>query len=371
MANRNRVRLAVHKGKPVLRVWWPDRLRSRIRVDADVEGERKKLMIELSILDGSWEALRASMLEGEKPSVEHHPQSFEGVAGEYWDSWVVAQNRAPAAKKSFLKRFKSRFRNVPPKAFTKIHADRYVAWRHAAGVSNATINREMACLKHMFTWAQTRGIIARNILADYPKLEEQEWAGPKPTREIAEAVFKKLDPRFVPIFTVIRETGARRGQVLILEPWMVDRQRRLITFARRTKKGKSIVAPLTRAAEEAIDSVPPLDGCPYVFYNPETRTRWRDARRPWEEARAAAGYPWFRVRDLRPLYATEASDAGVPTNFIASTLGHSSVRVTEQWYIKSDQERAARQLLRVLEGGRSSKEPNQQESGTKTGTTDK
>jgi len=251
---------------------------------------------------------------------------------------------------------------------TKVHVDRYVSWRHKTEVKNATINREVACLKHMFFWALSRGYVTRNEIADYEKLEEQEWAGPRPTDEIIKAVFEKLDPRFAPIFTVIRETGARRGQVLILEPWMVDRERRLITFAKRTKKGRTIIAPLTKEAEEAIDSVPPLEGCPYIFYNPETKTRWHSVRKPWEAARKAAGYPWMRVRDLRPAFATEAADFGAPTRIISSGLGHSGERVTEKFYIKSGPEQAAAQLLRVIEGGRARRQ-SRPESGTKTGTT--
>jgi integrase len=371
MAGKVKVRRAIHKGKPVLTIWWPDKLRSRIRFNSDEDGQRKTLMIELSMLDGTWEAVRAAMFEGEIKSTEEHPQSFEVVAQEYWNSYVTAHNKAPAAKKSFLKRFKSRFRNVPPKAMTLLHVDRYVKWRNGAGVKNASINRELACLKHMFAWAYSRGYITRNVIADYEKLEEQEWAGPRPTEEIVRAVFDKLDPRLVPVYKVIRETGARRGQVLILEPWMVDRQKRIITFAKRTKKGKTIIAPLTKEAEAAIDSVPPLDGCPYIFYNPETRTRWYDARKPWEKARKEAGYPWLRVRDLRPAFAPEASELGAPTKFISSGLGHSSERVTEKFYIKSAPEFAARQLLAVIEGGRAKRQLQEETGGTKTGTDDK
>jgi hypothetical protein len=45
------------------------------------------------------------------------------------------------------------------------------------------------------------------------KLEEQEWAGPRPTNQVIDAVFSKLNPLFHPIFVVICETGARRGEV--------------------------------------------------------------------------------------------------------------------------------------------------------------
>jgi integrase len=367
---RNKVRIAVYRGRPILRIWWPDQLLSRVRFHANADGEKKKLMAELSMLDGTWETVRATLLEsGESTPV--NPLSFEGVAREYFESWVSTQNKGVAAKKSFLKRFKSRFRNVPPKLFTLLHVDRYAAWRQKAGVSNASINREIACLKHMFTWAHSRGYIARNAIASFEMLEEQEWAGPKPTDEIIKAVFEKLDPRFVPIFIVIRETGARRGEVLSLQHWQIDREKRVIIFAKRTKNGKNTIAPLTREAEEAIDSIPVLEDCPYVFYNPETRTRWYDARKPWENAREAAGYPWLRIRDLRPAFATEASESGASTRWIKSGLGHGSERVTEKFYIKDGPEFAARQLLRVIEGGRLKRQEVQQESGTKTGTTGK
>jgi integrase len=83
--------------------------------------------------------------------------------------------------------------------------------------------------------------------------------------------------------------------------------------------------------------------------------------------RSAAGYPWLRVRDLRPAFATEASEYGVPTKFISSGLGHSSERVTEKFYIKSVPEFAARQLLRAIEEGRNQRELRQK-SDIKTGT---
>ena len=123
-------------------------------------------------------------------------------------------------------------------------------------------------------------------------------------------------------------------------------------------------------ALEAIDSVPKLDGCDYVFYNPETGTRWYDGRKPWEEARKEAGYPWLRVRDLRPAFATEAANQGAPMHFIQSGLGHGSVSVTEEYYAKFNPESAAKQVLSAIEGGRA-KRKEEQETGTQTGTNDK
>ncbi len=126
----------------------------------------------------------------------------------------------------------------------------------------------------------------------------------------------------------------------------------VITFAKRTKNGKTTVAPLADRALAAIDSVPALPGCPYVFYNPETGTRWSDARKPWLKARKAAGYPWLRVRDLRPAFGIEASEIGVPMHFIQSVFGHSSVAVTEKYYAKFRPESAAKMVLATMESAR-------------------
>ena len=57
-----------------------------------------------------------------------------------------------------------------------LHVDRYVASRQKAGITNASINREVACLKHMFTWATARGYVGHNPIANFEMLEEQEWA---------------------------------------------------------------------------------------------------------------------------------------------------------------------------------------------------
>ena len=200
-----------------------------------------------------------------------------------------------------------------------------------------------------------REFVDRNPLARIKRLQEQEWAGPRPTNEVIDAVFAKLDPRFLPVLAVIRETGARRGEVLGLQHWQIDRERRVVTFAKRTKNGKSTIAPLTDRALEAIDSVPVLPGCPYVFYNPETGTRWFDVRKPWVAARKAAGYPWLRVRDLRPAFGIEASEEGVPMHFIQSVLGHGSVAVTERYYAKFRPDAAASAVRQALEAARKPK----------------
>lgn len=334
----------------MLDISWPDYLRNRIRLpDDERKANELRLRIELAIADGSWPGLRETLLAKKSPALI--TGFFGAVADEYFKSWVEVHNRSASSKKTFIERYKERWKSLPIRALGIRHVDDYVKSRKSK-VKPATINRELACLRHMFGWAVKRGFLSENPLAQYEMLEEEPYARERVSEEIIEAVLAKLPPLFVPVYTVIWQTAARRGEVLNLQHPQVDRQNRLIEFTRRTKSGKSRLVMITDRAMEALEAVPPLPGCPYVFYNPKTGTRWRDCRKPWEKAREAAGYPWLTPKHLRPAFATDLSEKGLETHFVSELLGHSSVKVTEQFYIKRRQAEACRQALRVIEGGK-------------------
>ncbi len=344
--------VSFRKGKFVVDTRWPDGIRTRFRKPAQEKADELDLEIQLSMKKGSWSNIRASLQMREEKPGKIASGLFRDIADLYYTDHVQTHNRSVKAKDSFLKRFKASWGRLAFKSMTLHHVDKYISNRKRDGVKNSTINRELSALRHLFEWGIKRDFIERNPMAQVEKLEEQEWAGPKPTDEVVKAVFENLDPLFLPIYIVIRETGARRDEVLSLQHWQVDRVNRVVTFAKRTKNGKSTVAPLTNRALEAIDSIPALPGCPYIFYNSKTGNRWFDARKPWVTAREAAGYSWLRVRDLRPAFGIEAAENGVPMHFIQSALGHSSVAVTERYYAKFAPDTAAKALRETIESAR-------------------
>jgi integrase len=181
-------------------------------------------------------------------------------------------------------------------------------------------------------------------------LQEIRWVNQRPTEEILDAVFEKLDDRVVPLFTFIRETGCRREECLSLVHSQLDPGRAEVVFHSNTKNGKDRRVPLTPKAVAAIQSMPRLSK--YVFYHPESLTRWESCRDPWEKARDEAGYPWLRIHDLRHAYAIKLAEQGCPMHFISEVMGHHSTEFTRQHYAKFSPDSASRAVLRVLEGGR-------------------
>ena len=345
----HKVRVTLHKGKRVLDVRWPDSVRSRIRLYDEKQGNELRLRIELAISDGSWPSLRQTILEQKAPDLR--AGLFPAVADEYYENWVKVHNRSTRTKRTFIERFKLRWKSLEIRMLGIRHADDYVKDRKKE-VKPATINRELACLKHLLGWAVKRGYLSLNPLAGYELLEEEPYARERVPEEIINQVLAKLPALFVPVFVLIWQTGARRGEILNLQHAQADRENQLVEFTRRTKSGKSRFVMITDMAMQALDAIPPLPGCPYVFYNPDTGTRWSDCRKPWVKARKEAGYPWITPKHLRPAFATDLSEKGLETHFVSELLGHSSVRVTERFYIKRQQIEACRQALRVIEGGK-------------------
>ncbi len=272
--------------------------------------------------------------------------TFAAVCDEYLEKWVKIHNKDIRGKQRFLNDFKSRWGTLPISALGISHADKYAASRNDE-VKPASINRGLACLCHLMAWSKKRGYLKENPLDEYEKLKEEPCPRQEATSEIIKAIFAKLPPIFVPVFTLIWQTAARRGEILSLTHVQVNREKRQITFF-ITKGKKARIVPISDLAMEALDAIAPLAGCRYVFYNPETKNRWRDCRKPWENARKEAGYPWVTVKHLRPAMATQLSTLGLDAQDIKELLGHSSMAVTEKFYTKRKPDEACHKALQVL-----------------------
>jgi len=87
-----------------------------------------------------------------------------------------------------------------------------------------------------------------------------------------------------------------------------------------------------------------------VFYNPRTGNRWSESRKPWEQARKAAGVPEMLMKDLRRHYAIKLAENSADMHDIQQVLGHASVATTERHYAQFSPRHSARKVLKVLEG---------------------
>jgi integrase/recombinase XerD len=334
---------------------WPDGMRTRKTMADEDTAIRINKKIEVACCDEDriWKKLRKELrLEG------GILQGLSEFADLYFESWVVANNRSQASKKSLLKTIKAHFGSTPIDSIGNMNLDKFVAARRKAGVKNATINRGIAALKHMYSWGVKRGYLESSPIASFELLEEVEWVGERPDEAVIDRIIANVQPEARPIFLFLRETGARLSEAARLERHQIDFARANVTFHSITKNGKSRQVPLTSDALDAIAAMPPHGRT--VFYSPESLIPWSvdSVDRIWERARkkvmvgdgADKRSSRLRVHDLRHAYAIKLAEEGTPMHFISEMLGHHSVDFTRKRYARFSPESAGRAVLRVLEG---------------------
>ncbi|HEY3129933.1 MAG TPA: site-specific integrase [Acidobacteriota bacterium] len=335
-----------HRGRKRYRVsrYWPDGTRFR----RFMPNRRKALHVDAKIhaviSDGSWARLKARLERGQGRSA-----TVAEFAQIYRDEYCKARNRDWKRKWSSLKIISAALGKVPVAQFRPVHLHRFVRQRKTAGIDNGTINRDLTTLKHMIKYAKQTDVIRRDRIRDFPKLRETIRARPKATPDEISRLISHLPLPIQSILIFMRETGCRLQEALTVKRAQVRSPERLVVFTDNTKSGKFRLVPLTDAALEAIESFPVLLECPYVFWRPQTRTRYRSIYRPFYEARKAAGLDWLKMKDLRQYFAIDLAESGADMKDIQKVLGHSSVRTTEQYYAKYSPHSAARRVLVLLQ----------------------
>jgi integrase len=329
---------------------WPDGIRKRRVMPHEKKANEISIRFQSAKVDGTWADLRRKL----DMNVRAESMTFREFGQRYLDEYVKSYNRSCKSKKSRIRILGRKLDRFPIDALQPQHVSQFVAWRKGQKVKNRTINRDLIVLKHMLSWGVRERYLERNPLPEIQRLEEIQWEGQRPTEEIIDAVFAKLDERALPLFVFLRETGCRREEALSLKPDQVNitSDPPVAVFRDNTKNGKSRQVPLTRDAIDAINKMP-KGVSNYVFYHPESLTRWHDCRKVWEEARQAAGFPWLRIHDLRHAYGIKLREGKTEMHDISAVLGHHSIDFTAKHYAKYGPESTAKRVLKVLEGGKS------------------
>lgn len=337
---------------------WPDGMRTRATMPDEATANRINKKIEVAVVDEEriWKKLRRELrLEGGVL------QGLSEFADLYYETFVLTHNRNPKTKKSRLDIIKRHFPSLTIDSVTPHHIDAFISKRRKEGVKNRTINRDLAVLSHLFEWAIKRKYLEVNPVNAVERLEEVEWVGERPDEAVIDQIFGNLNPRAVPVFSFIRETGCRRGEAITLKRSQIDIARAQVVFHSITKNGRSRQVPLTEAAIEAIEAMPRHGET--VFYHPDTLKKWTGDSIDlcWEKARAQVtigegedAHPSaLRLHDLRHAFGIKLAERGCPMHFISEVLGHHSVDFTRKQYARFSPESASRAVLRVLNGGRS------------------
>ncbi|MDD3802242.1 MAG: site-specific integrase [Desulfuromonas thiophila] len=201
----------------------------------------------------------------------------------------------------------------------------------APPLSVASVNRRLACLKHMATKGYDWEMLTKDTL---DRLRRVKLAKENNARlrflsvEESERLVACADAEVRPVLVCALNTGCRKEEILSLTWDQVDMKHGFIRL-NKTKNGEKRDVPINATLAACLRSLPrSIDPAGYVFTNPATGRRWSDLKRGFDRACQRAKLTDLRIHDLRHTFASQLVMAGVDLTTVSRLLGHKTLTMT-------------------------------------------
>ena len=204
----------------------------------------------------------------------------------------------------------------------------------------ASVNRALACLKHMFTKALDWEMISDDIFKKVRKVKLSKennrrlrYLSVEQSADLIDACDKRLKP--IVIFAI--NTGCRRGEILGLTWDRVDLTHGFIHLV-ETKTDKRREIPINADVRAVLKGIVKKRNSQYVFVNPVATIdengklrnggRYTDVKKSFATACQKIGIMDFHFHDLRHTFASQLVMNGVDITTVSKLLGHANLTMT-------------------------------------------
>ena len=253
---------------------------------------------------------------------------FEKFADDFLEEYCKQNKRSWQRDEFSLNSLKKFFKGETLQSFGPEKIERFKAKRKAE-VSSATVNRELACLKTMFSKAVEWGRTEKNPAAKVKKFRENPGRERILSPEEARSLIECAGPGIRPVLIVALNTGMRRGEILSLKWADVDFGKSFILIS-DSKSGRSRKVPMNAFVYETLQKLP-RTSAEHVFFNPETKSHIKGIRTAFKAACRRAEIKGVRLHDLRHTAASKMIEAGADLVTVSKILGHASIQMTMRY----------------------------------------
>lgn len=299
-----------------------------------------------------WEAVGASKRQAELALAKRKSEIVDGrffdplkgnklTYGELLDRYLKEHSAVHKKPNSYeadmhhAKRLRGCFGSLLIKDVTADRVSVYVEQRLRVGRKPATVNREMALLKHSFTLAKQWGLIRHSPVADVKRLKERNQRRRWLTHQQFEALLAEMPECQRPIIITAVNTGMRLREILSLR-WGQVNFRAPVILLTDTKNGAPRDVPLNSTMVDLLrnlsrDRMRHGSASAYVFVNSLSGEPWKSIRNTFEAAVKRAGIEDFRFHDLRHTAASWLREAGADLLVLKEFLGHKTLDMVQRY----------------------------------------
>ncbi len=252
---------------------------------------------------------------------------FGDFAKEFLEIYSKQNKRSWKRDRTSIKSLAAAFKGKYLSTISPDMIERYKAARKGA-VSAASINRELSCLKTIYSKANEWGKVEANPAKGIKKLREKNGRERILNEEEIVRLVDMAASHLKPILIVLLSTGMRRTEVLSLK-WQNVNFNGGYIYIEDSKSGKSRNVPMNVIVTDTLDKLPRESE--FVFFNRETNTCMKDIKNGFGIACKKAKIVGLRLHDLRHTAASTMVRKGIDLVTVSKILGHSSILMTMRY----------------------------------------
>jgi len=275
--------------------------------------------------------------------IKNQPQvnrkiTFGQLAKEFLEVYSAVNKKSFSSDVNSIKLLYKFFGDRNIKLIKKREAELYKSWRlkqPARGkettIKPSTLNRELACLKTMFSYAEEQGLISYNPLRKLSLLKERNKRLRYLTIKEIERLLETIDLDYLRVIVILAlGTGMRKGEILQLKWKYINFEEQYIEVGvdeMATKSEKRRIVPIDDYIVDVLRNW--KSDSEYIFC--KDGKPYKDIKKSYNKALKKAGIEDVTFHDLRHTFASHAVMNGMDLYTLQNILGHSSIKMTERY----------------------------------------
>ena len=254
---------------------------------------------------------------------EPAPIKFYDFAKEYLE-WAKANKKPSTYNRdlSLMRQLNKEFETRAIQEITTWQIEKFKA-RRKEEVRPASVNREIALLKHMYSkaieWSKVKESPAKKVKLLKGEVKRVRFLMP----DQVQTLLSNCADHLRPIVTVAIHTGMRKGEILKPRRDQVNFNQGIISIL-DTKNHERRDIPMNDTVKAVLKG---MEGNGHFFCSEDGKP-FGDVRRSFETALRKSGIEDFRFHDLRHTFASNLVMAGEDLNTVRELLGHKDLTMT-------------------------------------------